>query len=103
MVPPGDLKFYFTVNNKRMINTKMDVEDTDETSSINVPKTNIIKNIAQKGLLITKQYLSDLKAVPRPMGRPARPRPKSPWDVSKSVFKHYKNEPPAKLFEFDWD
>ena len=81
----------------------MDVEDTDETSSINVPKTNIIKNIAQKGLVITKQYLSDLKAVPRPMRRPARPRPKSPWDVSKSVFKHYKNEPPAKLFEFDWD
>ena len=105
MVPPGDLKFYFTVNGIPMISNEMKVKETNDMDKVNVPKTNIIENIVQKSQLITKTYLTTLKAIPRPKRRRQKPRPKSPWNVSKSVFKTYQDDTAALLaqcFEFDW-
>ena len=107
MVPPGDLKFYFSINDVKMVSSSVKVIESDEiVETICVPKTNIIENIIQKDQLITKTYLTDLKAIPRPARRKQRPRPKSPWDVSKSVFKTYQDDTDALLtrcFEFDWN
>ena len=105
MVPPGDLKFYFTVNGEKFISNEMKIKETEEWDKINVPKTNVIENIIQKDQLITHTYLTNLKAIPRPKRRKQKPRPKSPWDVSKSVFKTYMDDTPYLLsqwFEFDW-
>ena len=92
MVPPGDLKFYFTVNGVEMLSNEMKVRDADEFDKITVPKTNIIENIIQSDQLITQTYLTNLKAIPRPKRRGQRPRPKSPWNISKSVFRNYQDD-----------
>lgn len=105
MVPPGDLKFYFTVNGVEMLSNEMKVRDADEFDKITVPKTNIIENIIQSDQLITQTYLTNLKAIPRPKRRGQRPRPKSPWNISKSVFRNYQDDTEIlvnRWFEFDW-
>ena len=110
MVPPGNLKFYFTVNDKKMVSSEVEVIDTEDYNSIpvfkcedsiakqcNVPKTNVIENIIKKDQLITKNYLTTLKARPRPKRRMKKPRPKSPWNISKSVFKTYQDDNEIKI------
>jgi hypothetical protein len=105
MIPPGDLQFYFTVNGIKMISSQMKIVENEEYDRIMVPQTNVIENIIQNDQLITKTYLTNLKAIPRPKRRNQRPRPKSPWNVSKSVFKTFQDDTPTLLgrcFEFDW-
>lgn len=105
MVPPGDLKFYFTVNNIKMLSNNLEITDSSPLDHLEVPKTNVIQNIIQKDQLITQTYLTSLKAIPRPKGRKPKPRPKTPWDVSRSVFRTYQDDTEHllnKCFEFDW-
>ncbi|CAI2371034.1 unnamed protein product [Moneuplotes crassus] len=106
MVPPGEIKFYFTVNDVKMVSNEMEVRDAQDYEDLHVPKTNIIKNIIKKDQMITETYLTNLKAIPRPKRRAKRPRPKSPWNVNKSVFRTYQDSTDSlisRCFEFDWD
>ena len=66
-----------------------------------VPSTNIIENVIQTRLLITKTYLENMQCVPRPAPKrvPVRKRPKTPWDISKSVFKDYVVDTPVRICE----
>ena len=118
MLPPLNLSYYFTAENKVLIAVD---QDTEESKIIKedewITTANIIKGIKQQTCLYTKESLSKLTWIPRPPPKSfeRRDRIKTPWDFFKSVFRgncihniviDYKLDTPALLnnwFEFDWE
>lgn len=108
MVPPGELSFYFSFGEKKMVADDQPDRVTTVTENITVPKTNILENIIQNNELITKTYLTDMKCIPRPPPKlmAGKTRLKTPWDFFKSVFRTYIPDDKKLLngcFEIDWD
>ena len=102
MVPPGRLRYYFSVNEEVRIaieqpktaNIPRKVLDRRE---IKVPMTNILENIVQSRRLVNHMVLEEMCAKPRPdpYKVPVRERPETPWRRSKSCFKNYKEDTPV--------
>lgn len=61
MVPPGECTFYFSFGEKKLVADDLPNKVTTEEENFVVPKTNIIENIIQKNMLITKTYLTNMK------------------------------------------
>lgn len=77
-------------------------------AKLNVPRTNIIKNIVQDRNEWDGPYRSDISCRPRPVPfiLNGRLKLKTPWDFRKSVFKNYKPDTKRVLdncFEIDWE
>jgi hypothetical protein len=108
MVPPGETSFYFSFGEKTIVADDHPNRVTTDTENMTVPKTNILENIIQTNMLITKTYLTNMKCFPRPPPKNManKIRLKTPWDFFKSVFSTYKPDDKKILngcFEFDWD
>jgi hypothetical protein len=71
MMPPGQVSYYYSVDNVNDLDKFSDqidamrVEKAMKLLELNVPKTNIIKNIIQKRLPITQTYLTNMEILPR--------------------------------------
>lgn len=61
MVPPGELRYYFSFGSKNVVAEDQPKKVTSPIENIVVPKTNIFKNIIQNNILMTKTYLTDMK------------------------------------------
>ena len=69
---------------------------------------NYCQALSEKKSLITEEFLDKMTVKPRPEPKlpPQRNKPKTPWDVSKSIFAQYRtdtNEIIAECFEIDWN
>jgi len=62
--------------------------------TIEIPMTNIIKNIIQTKMLYSAEIVSKMKAAPRMVAGEIGNRKgmKTPWKFSLSVFKDYKSD-----------
>lgn len=105
MVPPGALKYFYTVSGKVVLTQSMHYKQLqkgvksitdcgqmkEELKEVVVSKTNYYDNIAVSKQLISKNWLSSIKAIPRePLRRiPRKKRVKTPWSLDKSIFKTY--------------
>eukprot|EP00347_Sterkiella_histriomuscorum_P006983 403350697 len=114
MLPPGEVTYYFQQDNQIQIDENSPFVETKDTKSksqllkLNVPKTNIIKNVIKKQIVLTETYLQDMTCIPRPPPKIEEEREnlKTPWSFFNSVFKDYKQDTIELLnecFEFDWD
>lgn len=75
---------------------------------VEVPRTNILANLAQTSKIYTKELVEKQLAVPRPPPKElgGRARLRTPWNYSLSVFRDYKVDNPKILdaaFEADWE
>lgn len=114
MLPPGEITYYYTVNGENTVQlsdlyvNSIKTEKGHKLLQLKVPKTNIIENVIQTSVVLTKTYLTNMACVPRPLPKnlTGREKLKTPWDFSKSVFKDYKADTANRLdecFEFDWE
>ncbi len=114
MLPPGEITYYYTVNGEPclqlsdLIVKSIKTEKGFKLLQLKVPKTNIIENVTQTSVVLTKTYLTNMSCIPRPLPKnlTGREKLKTPWDFSKSVFKDYKADTVNRLdecFEFDWE
>jgi len=114
MLPPGEISYYYTVNGEPTLQLSDLIVKSIKTEKglrllqLKVPKTNIIENVVQTSVVLTKTYLTNMACVPRPLPKnlTGREKLKTPWDFSKSVFKDYKADNVNRLdecFEFDWE
>jgi len=114
MLPPGQVNYYFTVGEQQHLNedklqqpADQHVHDAYELFKLNVPRTNMIKNIIQHQQPVTTTYLTSLEAIPRPapVALRGRKKAKPKWDFYKSVFRAYKADSARILedcFDSDW-
>ena len=110
MVPPGEIRYYFTIGDHKTIDRTQDRVKNhlySDEKHIEIPYTNIFHNIEAYNDVINETLLEDLTAIPRPPQKvcPYRKRQKEPWIFEKSVFKDAQHDNPdilKKCFEFDW-
>jgi len=108
MLPPGKNKFYFTTEEEYIITDDNEIEEWKiliDDKCITV--ANVTWKIPQTKMLYTKEFISQMKCMPRPPPKAliAKERLKTPWDFFKSVFKDYRPDNQQVLndcFEYDW-
>ena len=114
MVPPGPLKFFFSLSGKvscssniTSVKLKKNIKSitdcgqlSEELRDVTVDKTNYYENIATTKQLITKSFMSAMKAIPREPKRkiPRKKRVKTPWSLDKSIFKSYVSDNDVSIF-----
>lgn len=110
MVPPRRIEYYFSVS-EAPLTSKKNVNFSStfvSRKAIVIPETKVMDNIIKTKRLIDKAYFEEIKVQPRPDKKyvNGRFRPKTPWDVRKSVFKEYRQDNYLlleKAFENDWN
>ena len=113
MVPPGDVKYFFTISgelttaaDQDIVNGKFKFGPTS-AESISVKKTNILRNIQKNREILSRNLIPNPKCVPRPEPKELPEPEVEPeiWCLEKSIFARYKNDSEELLtecFEFDW-
>ena len=77
----------------KALNARNDEPEPDFLA-VEIPITNVIENIKQTRVLYSKEFVSHMKAPPRPeeYGIGNRRNMRTPWKFSLSVFRDYKSD-----------
>lgn len=101
MVPPGDVIYYFTKDDKNYVAGNQPKGSLYRTTDefMNIPETNIMQNVIISNTPFSANVLQTLTCYPRPPPKSLarQDRLKTPWDFFKSVFKDYKADTAAHL------